>query len=472
MRAEAGSPPANEMTEGSRETAKRVSRKDAGTRFMRAANLRVNTIRTVPVPACLNSFPGTTGYYHGRQTLLRKHCQRFFRGEHPAPFPDRSTGRRSCVITILFVDDEEAIRSLVKHFLEISGDLTVETAPSAEIALEMMKGTIYDAIVCDYEMPGGMDGIGFLTRLRNEGNQIPYLIFTGRGQEEVAIDAINHGADFYIQKGESPRAQFSDLVQKIGQAVQRRRTENALRESERNYRDLLESLPDLILTTDRNGTVISLNSPGLLQQVRTDLVLKPWTRLIAAGESRKAQDAFDMMMASGEPMTELRTSVDPGNPEREEVPVTVYGTVIRSETGTADGARIVFRNIAGIEWAVERIRVAEERFASLLALLPIAVVIIDPEGIVRHWNVGAAHLFGWTEEEAVGKPVPFVLRDNEDEFRKILTWCREDEKLRNISLSAKRCNGSIIQGVLHAAPLHSGNGGVAEILLVVTNPAE
>jgi len=405
---------------------------------------------------------------------MRKNCRRFFYGgEHPEPFPDRSAGRRSCVITILFVDDEEAIRSLVKHFLEISGDLTVETAPSAEMAIGIMKGTIYDAIVCDYEMPGGMDGIGFLTLLRNDGNQIPFLIFTGRGQEEVAIDAINHGADFYIQKGESPRAQFADLVQKIGQAVQRRRTENALRESEKNYRNLLESLPDLILTTDRNGIVISLNNPGLLRQVRTDLVInKPWTNLISAGESHKAQDAFDMMMASGDPMTDLRTSVDPADSRREEMPVTVYGTVTRGEAGTADGARIVFRNIAGIEWAAERIRVAEERFSSLLALLPLAVIIIDTERVVRHWNVGAAHLFGWTEEEAVGNPVPFILTDKEDEFQKILAWCRENEKIRNISFSVKRCNGSVVRVILHAAPLHCSTGGVAEILLVITNPAE
>lgn len=377
------------------------------------------------------------------------------------------------MITILFVDDEEAIRSLVKHFLEISGDLMVETAPSAEIALEMMTGTIYDAIVCDYEMPGGMDGIGFLSLLRNDGNQIPFLIFTGKGQEEVAIDAINHGADFYIQKGESPRAQFADLVQKIGQAVQRRRTENALRESERNYRSLLESLPDLILTTDKNGIVISINSSGLMEQVRPDPILnKSWTKLLGAGESRTAQDAFDMMMASGEPMTDLTTRVNALNPDQAELPAIVYGTVIRNEAGVPDGARIVMRNLAGIEWAAERIRIAEERFASLLALLPLAVIITDTEGSVKHWNVGAAHLFGWTGEEAKGSTVPFLLSENEDEFRKILTWCLQDEKLRNISFQAKRCNGSSIRIILHAAPMHGSSGTVAEILFVITNPPE
>jgi len=378
------------------------------------------------------------------------------------------------MIAILFIDDEEAIRSLVKHFLEISGDLSVDTAPSAEAAVEMMKSTIYDSIVCDYSMPGGMDGIQFLTMLRNEGNQIPFLIFTGRGQEEVAIDAINHGADFYIQKGESPRAQFADLVQKIGQAVQRRRTENALRESERNYRDLIESLPDLILTTDRTGVVISLNSPAVrMEQIRSDLLLyKPWTKLLKPGESKKAQDAFLAMMESGNPMVDFQTRIESIQPDWEELPITVYGTIIRSETGDIIGARIVFRNIVSIERASERIRIAEEKFFTLLALLPLAVIIIDLEGRVLQWNVGSAHLFGWTEEEAIGGSIPIIPDNKSDEFQKIISWCQQNEKLRNISFLVKRCNGSVTRVMLHAAPLHDGNGAVSEILLVVTNPAE
>lgn len=378
------------------------------------------------------------------------------------------------MITILFIDDEEAIRSLVKHFLEMSGDLTIDTASSAETAIGMMKGTIYDAIVCDYEMPGGMDGIGFLKLLRNDGNQIPFLIFTGKGQEEVAIDAINHGADFYIQKGESPRAQFADLVQKIGQAVQRRRTENALRESERNYRDLLESLPDLILTSDRSGVVTSLNSPGVRAgQVRPDFVLyKPWTKILKEGEAKKAQDAYKTMMDTGEPISDFHTTIDLLEPDGVEGPVTVYATVIRSETGAVSGARIVIRDVVSLEKAIGRIRVAEERFVTLLSLLPLAVIVTDLEGNVRYWNVGAAHLFGWTEEEVIGGVIPVISADRKDEFDKILLWCQQGEKLRNMPFLAKRCNGTVTRVTLHAAPLHGGDGGVSEILLVVTNPGE
>ena len=51
------------------------------------------------------------------------------------------------------------------------------------------------------------DGIAFLRKIR-ESSDIPFILFTGRGREEVVIDAINNGVDFYLQKGGDPKSQF------------------------------------------------------------------------------------------------------------------------------------------------------------------------------------------------------------------------------------------------------------------------
>ena len=64
-----------------------------------------------------------------------------------------------------------------------------------------------------------MDGIEFLKKVRMDFKDIPFILFTGRGREEVVIEAINCGADFYLQKGGAPRAQFSELSHKIRQAI-------------------------------------------------------------------------------------------------------------------------------------------------------------------------------------------------------------------------------------------------------------
>ena len=56
-----------------------------------------------------------------------------------------------------------------------------------------------------------MNGIEFLKKVRASGNTIPFVLFTGRGREEVVIEALNEGANFYLQKGGEPKSQFAEL---------------------------------------------------------------------------------------------------------------------------------------------------------------------------------------------------------------------------------------------------------------------
>ncbi|MCU0633069.1 MAG: response regulator [Methanolinea sp.] len=131
------------------------------------------------------------------------------------------------MITVLFVDDEPALLDVSRLYLEKTGDLKVDTCFSAEQAIEMLKERSYDVIVSDFEMPG-IDGIEFLKLMRNLGDHTPFIIFTGRGREHVVIEALNSGADFYLQKGGDPRSQFAELIHKIRLAVQRERSERSL----------------------------------------------------------------------------------------------------------------------------------------------------------------------------------------------------------------------------------------------------
>ncbi len=106
-------------------------------------------------------------------------------------------------IKVLLIDDEPDLLDMSKMFLELDKSMSVDTATSADDALEQLRNQEYDVIVSDYQMPG-MDGIQLLKEVRTIDNKTSFILFTGRGREEVAIQALNAGADYYLQKGGDP----------------------------------------------------------------------------------------------------------------------------------------------------------------------------------------------------------------------------------------------------------------------------
>lgn len=164
------------------------------------------------------------------------------------------------MIHILCIDDEPALLDLTRLFLEKTGEFSVNPVVSAEEALALLADHHFDVIVSDYQMPG-MNGITFLQQIRRSGITVPFIIFTGKGREEVVIEAINSGADSYLQKGGNPRAQFAELAEKIRQMVRRSRAERALREAEARYRAIFQNASDIIRIIDRDGR-IAWDSPS------------------------------------------------------------------------------------------------------------------------------------------------------------------------------------------------------------------
>jgi PAS domain S-box-containing protein len=169
-------------------------------------------------------------------------------------------------ISVLYVDDEPELLELGKLFLESMGDFAITTVGSAAPALELLSTEKFDLVLSDYLMPG-MDGIGLLKEVRSRFGDIPFILFTGKGREEIVVQAINNGADFYLQKGGDPSSQFSELAHKIRQAVRRRRAEAALAES-RDYLDrIFSSVRAGIMVIDAGShTIIDIN-PAAAQMI-------------------------------------------------------------------------------------------------------------------------------------------------------------------------------------------------------------
>jgi PAS domain S-box-containing protein len=162
-------------------------------------------------------------------------------------------------IRVLHVDDDLALLEVSKQIMQdMNSSLKVDFAIGVDEAISKLNGNSYDVIVSDYEMPT-KDGLDFLKTLKQTHCNIPFILFTGKGREAVAIQALNLGADGYYNKQGSTETVYGELVHGILAVHERWRVKQALEESEKRYSALMEQATDAIFLHDGAGKIIELN---------------------------------------------------------------------------------------------------------------------------------------------------------------------------------------------------------------------
>jgi len=126
--------------------------------------------------------------------------------------------------TVLHVDDERSFLDLTGAFVaRFAPEVEYESVTSPTAALDRLAAGTVDCLVSDYEMPG-LHGLELLTEVRSTHPSLPFLLFTGKGSEEIASEAITAGVTDYLQKS-TDAGQFELLVHSLRNAVERHRSD-------------------------------------------------------------------------------------------------------------------------------------------------------------------------------------------------------------------------------------------------------
>jgi PAS domain S-box-containing protein len=299
------------------------------------------------------------------------------------------------MISILYVDDETSLLAVTRVFLERTGEFSVVTCTSVKEAIGLLETTMFDAIVSDYQMPV-MNGLEFLKHLRSVGNAVPFILFTGKGREEVAIEALNAGANFYLQKGGEPRSQFAELTSKIQQAVQRRQAEQALAASEEKYRELVENINDILFTLSDDGrfTYISPRVSDYGYSVE-EILGKPFGDIVHPDDVSRVEQRFAEIQNKNLAPDEFQIVEKSGK-------IRIVRTSSRPILidGRYAGIRSVMTDITAQKNAEARISAGEQRYRNVFEAAGDAMLVIDKEsGQIFDANHSASYLFGLTINE-------------------------------------------------------------------------
>jgi PAS domain S-box-containing protein len=358
---------------------------------------------------------------------------------------------------ILYVDDEPGLLEIGKLYLESSGEFTVETFTSAVRALDHLKSRGYDAIVSDYQMPK-MDGITFLKTLREGGNTTPFIIFTGRGREEVVIEALNSGADFYLQKGGDPEPQYAELAHKIHRAISRKQAGQALEKSERDYRHLIEHANEAIFVVqDERFVMINPRSAGLSGYKEEEILGQPFSRFVHPEDRDVLLAHFRRRMAGDQSVTShytFRICRKDGAIRWVELSVVAitwddHPAILNFMTDVTDRRQ-----------AEDALRESEERYRRYFKTTLDSVFITTPEGKWIDFNDATVEMFGYSSRvEVFSMSVPeFYVHP--EERRSFLEIVARDGYVKEHYVKLKKRDGTVFDSLITIVPQRNPDGSV------------
>ncbi|MHC3380517.1 response regulator [Haloarcula sp. H-GB5] len=165
-------------------------------------------------------------------------------------------------IRTLVVDDSDFFAEMTADTLTQQHGIESVAANSAAEALERLDGGGFDCVVSDYEMPE-MDGLELLEAIRETNPSIPFILLTGRGDEETASAAIAAGVADYLLKLEVVEdKQYGRLANRIENVVSQERTR-------KKFESLVSDSPDGIVHLTTDGTILSVN-PSMARRLGAD----------------------------------------------------------------------------------------------------------------------------------------------------------------------------------------------------------
>ncbi|MGH9627163.1 MAG: PAS domain S-box protein, partial [Bryobacteraceae bacterium] len=234
------------------------------------------------------------------------------------------------------------------------------------------------------------------------------------------------------------------------------------REDEARTRQTLDSISDAYATLDKDWrfTFVNQRASHLCGKYREELVGSILWELFPGA-------------AGTEPYREVHRAVRDNVPVRFELFWERISVWLEIDAYPVAGGLVVLgRDVTERRRADEALRNTSETLGALVQASPLPIVALTAGGAITLWNTAAEKLFGWTAEEVLGRPIPFVPPEKQEEHRTMRARDLEGRGFTNLELSRRRKDGSPIEISVSTAPMRNAAGAVTGIMSVYLDVTE
>jgi len=369
--------------------------------------------------------------------------------QHPSSALITITGTET--IRVLHVDDDASILEISKQILlDLNSHFDIDQACCVDDAFKKLAVENYDVVISDYEMPQ-KDGLQFLKELRGKNNEIPFVLFTGKGREEVAIQALNHGADAYINKQGDPETVYGELTDALVKTIERKTFKRLHAELESKYRKIVEAtLQGIIIAQGSPARIVFANSAmgklfGYSPEELVALAPHDIQKLVHPDDRETFFNRFSQRLAGKE--VESVYEVRGIRKDGKIIWLEATGSLI--EHNGQPSVQGAYLDITERKRAEQDLKESEEKYKTLFEQAGDYILILEVPltGVptIFDANTSALQIHGYTRKEIIGKPITFL--DEESGNERVMTRVKKLLNGEKLTFEAKhrRKDGSIIE---------------------------
>jgi len=364
-------------------------------------------------------------------------------------------------IRILHVDDDVNQSEFLQYFLpEMDEAFRIDFVCDPCQVMEKMKSERYDCVVTDYQMPK-INGIELAEKIR-ELFDLPIIIYTGQGSEEIAEAAFSAGIDDYLRKEMDP-SHYQVLSKRIRNVVDKKRLDIM-------YKTIIEETNEAIIISVGNKIEFVNNAAMDLFGIDnvSDLVADQY-RFLIDKETNKNIPGGEKISPEYSDHTILKYYIH--SKDGRDVIVDASSGPI---TYNGKNGRITFlRNITEKEKLEKEKKESQERFQALFELAPVGIMTFDLRGIITSINPAFEHLTGYSSDEFVGKHFLSMKTLRKTDLRNFLSMFNNILKGKNpppFEFRYLRSDGTQSWGESHTALINIS--GKREFLIIAQDVSE